>query len=218
MKPFAKHLHALAARIDGLTPRERAILFCTGLVLVWGLTDVLLLRPVEQRRTALAGQMAELRTRTASAEQAVLALSARPDLAAQDRERLAALERELAARMQATAALGERLIDAKDMPRVLEGLLARQPGLRLAGLQTLAPEPIGRAPDDAAASAAFYRHGVELVMEGSYAGLTRYLEGLERAPLGVLWGRMELDAGDHPRLRLTLVVYTLSENRAWLTI
>lgn len=208
-------LQALSARIDALTVRERVILFVTGLVLVWGLGDALLLGPAQRQRTALAEQLTELSARAGSAQQSLETLAGRPDKPAEARRRRAALEREVDIRLKATAALRGHLVEARDMPRVLEGLLARQPGLRLVALKTLAPEPIAQLAEG---SAAYYRHGVALTLEGGYTALTSYLRGLEQAPLGVLWASADLDASDHPHLRLTLVVYTLSENTTWLKV
>jgi MSHA biogenesis protein MshJ len=267
MKHLAQPLQALSARINALTPRERVILFVTGLVLVWGLTDTLLLGPGQRQREALSGQLAELGHRATAAQQALDTLVSRPDKPAEARQRRDALAREVDTRLQATAALRGHLVNARDMPRVLESLLARHPGLRLVSLKTLAPKPIAQ-PTGASADigeAAYYRHGVELTLEGGYAALTGYLRGLEgaagarsRGPAcgdatvevangacptaslspatgshlaaqgtappcagaaqGVLWASADLDASDHPHLRLTLVLYTLSENRTWLKV
>lgn len=215
MKTLSQPLQTLFARIDALTPRERVVLFITGLVLVWGLADSLLLGPGQRQREALSGQLAELSARAGSAQQTLQTLAGRPDKPAEARQRHATLQRELDIRLEATAALRGHLVDARDMPRVLEGLSVRQPGLRLVALKTLAPEPVAQPAEG---PAPYYRHGVELTLEGGYTALTSYLRGLEQAPLGVLWASADLDASDHPRLRLSLRLYTLSENRTWLKV
>lgn len=223
MKPsglLPRPLRALAARVDALTPRERVILFVTGLVLVWGLADTLLLGPGQRQRQELSRQLAELGQRATVAQQALDSLANRPDRQAEATRRRDALRQEVTTRLQAAATLRGHLVEARDMPRVLENLLARQPGLRLVSLKTLTPEPLTPATGGEADSgdAAYFRHGVELTLEGGYAALTDYLRGLEQAPLGVLWARADLDASEHPQLRLTLLLYTLSENRTWLKV
>lgn len=220
MKRLSQPLQALSGRIDALSPRERVILFVTGLVLVWGLADTLLLGPGQRQREDLSRQLAELGSRATAAQQALDALASRPDRQAEARQRRDALQREVETRLQATATLRSHLVRPRDMPRVLESLLASQPGLRLVALKTLAPEPVAQpagAPDGTG-EPAYYRHGVELTLEGGYAALTRYLQELEQAPMGVLWARADLDASDHPHLRLTLELYTLSEDRTWLKV
>ena len=58
----------------------------------------------------------------------------------------------------------------------------------------------------------------EITLEGSYQELTAYLERLEQAKPKLLWGSVSLSADDHPRLVLTLTVYSLSLERAWLIV
>ena len=55
-------------------------------------------------------------------------------------------------------------------------------------------------------------------LEGSYQELTAYLERLEAAKPKLLWSSVSLSAEDHPRLVLTLTVYSLSLERAWLIV
>ena len=69
-----------------------------------------------------------------------------------------------------------------------------------------------------AAGAALYKHGVELRLEGDYAALADYLARLENNGQKLLWERVALSAEQHPRLVLTLTVYTLSLERTWLIV
>ena len=59
-----------------------------------------------------------------------------------------------------------------------------------------------------------FRHGVEIVLTGSYFGLLQYLSDLEKLPARLLWGSGELQAEQYPDVRLTLLVYTLSPERS----
>ena len=61
-----------------------------------------------------------------------------------------------------------------------------------------------------------YRHGVELVLEGSFNDLLAYLHALENMPQHVLWGPMGLQVQQYPVSRLTLRLYTVSRQRHWL--
>jgi MSHA biogenesis protein MshJ len=48
--------------------------------------------------------------------------------------------------------------------------------------------------------------------------LHSYLARLEALPWQLFWGKVTLDAGEHPKLRLTLTLHTLSLNKAWLVV
>ncbi len=83
-----------------------------------------------------------------------------------------------------------------------------------------AKQPSAGAP--AAAPAAptplLYRHGVQLVLQGSYLEMIDYLEALEAMPTQLLWGAAALDAGQFPQARLTLTLYTLSLDPKWIAL
>lgn len=77
---------------------------------------------------------------------------------------------------------------------------------------------IGAGALNAAKGFGVYKHGVELVIEGNYADLYAWLEQLEAAPQKMLWGEVRLQVEEHPRTVLSLTVFTLSSDKAWLTI
>lgn len=63
-----------------------------------------------------------------------------------------------------------------------------------------------------------YRHAVELQVEGSYADLLAYLRTLEALPHKLLWGALTLQVEQHPRVLLTLRLYTLSPRASWVEL
>ena len=109
------------------------------------------------------------------------------------------------------------------MNGLLQGLLARQAGLRLISLKTLAPQSIvagttgAKAPakeaQDKPAERVFdlYRHGVEIRLEGSY-------DDLEKLPQRLLWGELVYRVIDYPRAEIRLTLYSLSPDKAWLAL
>jgi MSHA biogenesis protein MshJ len=63
-----------------------------------------------------------------------------------------------------------------------------------------------------------YRHGVEMVLQGTYPELVAYMEALEQLPVQLFWGRAQLDAQNYPEVTLTLTLYTLSLDDQWLKL
>lgn len=205
---------ALMAKIDQLSLRERVILLLLGLALTWAAIDGLLRAPMASRLKQIDQQTEAVSKRIEAADTALTELGRRADPDAGLRQRLAAVRERYQERLDATADLRASLIPAHDMPAVLEGLVAAYPGLRLVGLKNLAPEPVGPAAD----RPALYRHGVELEVEGGYGQLVGFLERAERMPRRPFWDSAELDASRHPKLRLKLRLYTLSQEAAWLAL
>lgn len=117
------------------------------------------------------------------------------------------------------------LVRPEEVNGLLENLLVRQSGLRLLSLKTLAPQsvlPVETPKEGEAKPAArsfdLYRHGVEIRLEGSYTQLQAYLAQLEKLQQKLLWGPLDYRVVDYPRAEMTLTVYTLSPDRAWLAL
>ena len=63
-----------------------------------------------------------------------------------------------------------------------------------------------------------YRHGVEIVLQGSYLDMVSYMAALEALPVQLFWGKASLDAQQYPNSRLTLTLYTLSLDQKWMKL
>ena len=114
------------------------------------------------------------------------------------------------------------LIGPDRMAVVLEQLIGPERGVRLVSLRNLPAAPLldkgdAAAPADKAAEQHVYKHGVEVVVEGSYASLLAYVARLEHQPWQVYWGKTVLSA-DYPKVVVSLTLYTLSLDRAWLVV
>lgn len=215
----------LAARFDGLARRERAMVAAAAIggVLLGGQT--LLVDPVSSRNASLRqdierqrGELAALQVQLVTQE---ALLRADPD--AGKKAEVAALQESLRHADRQLEALEAGLVQPERMNAVLENLLRRHPGLRLVSFKTLPPEPLlePSAKDDAKAPARdfnVFRHGVEIRLEGGFADLHAYVAQLEQGPQKFLWGEMSLAVTEYPKSQLTLVVYTLGSDKAWLAI
>ena len=78
--------------------------------------------------------------------------------------------------------------------------------------------PAQPAGGTAAPAAGIFKHGVELVLQGSYADLSAYLDRIERTPAQMFWARAVLDAEAYPQLTLTVSIFTIGLEAAWLSV
>lgn len=230
----------LAARYDAMLLRER---WLVALAVLGGIVFVaysLFIAPAWTRGQLAERNQAEQRVQLANVQAQLAALQAperHPDVAARaELEDLNGRLGELANRMKA---LESSLVPPERMASLLEEMIGRRSGLRLLSLKTLPVTPLlekknagagdaAGAPGKAGAPAAsgkaagqpggLYKHGVEIRLEGSYHDLAAYLERLEQSKMKLLWGSVDLSAEKHPRLVLTLTVYSLSLDRAWLIV
>ena len=229
MMAFEQRWQALQARYNVWSRRERLLI---AMAMVFGpalMINALWLEPQAVQRKAMqvkvAGQEASINQM--QAEVAALQAQLQQDPDAGKKAELTALAAERAKLDQQIKEFGAALVPPEEMNQLLERLLARQPGLSLVSLKTLAPQSVlGAATDvekkskDKATERVFdlYRHGVELKIEGSYRELQAYVAQLEKLEKRLLWGGLNYRVKDYPRAEVTLTVYTLSPERTWLAL
>ena len=98
------------------------------------------------------------------------------------------------------------------------GATAATPAAAVVKPSSATPTSTPNALPDPSRTAALYRHGVELTIEGSYADVVTYLLAVEAMPQHILWGSLQLKVEQHPKVVVTLHLYTLSQDRNWLEI
>jgi MSHA biogenesis protein MshJ len=206
-----------AERFDSLNLRERAMVSAAVMVALLAFVYTMMLEPELIRQRRAAGAMLQKQSELRALDAQVQALAA---LRSQDperprRERLAQLKSELT-EVQARILAEERRFTAPaQMRAVVEGVLARSRGVALVEMKTLAVTTLAAKE---AKDRLIYRHGVELTVSGSYLDLLAYLRDLEALPTQLYWGALDLDASKYPKLLMKLTVYTLSLERAWLSV
>ena len=219
----------LAARFDALQVRERILVLAGVVVCTWLLYDTLALQPLEARKKRVERQIAESRHNIKLAEAILSAQEPIADADAVKRAYRDALRKQLAEIDQGIQGVQRGLVPPERMGKLLEEMLSRSRGLQLVTLRTL---PVRRVDASAVAPAGkpavkpgvkesertIFQHGFELTLQGSYADVHAYLSQLEKLPWRMFWGRITVSAENHPRLRVTLTVLTLSLNKAWLIV
>jgi MSHA biogenesis protein MshJ len=205
--------------------------FAAVMVAVVALAYTLAIEPQLARQKRLAGAMLQKHSEMKAFEAQVTKLVGGGGLDAgrTERERLARLRAELGA-LEARVTGEERKFTAPSQMRaVMEGLLARNRGVALVEMKTLAVDTVASSVKPAAKPAAtppakpaserlIYRHGVELTVVGSYLELLAYARDLEKLPRQLYWGALALDAASYPKVSMKLTVYTLSLDPTWLSV
>ncbi len=208
---LAPHL----AKVDALSMRERLLLMITASVLIAALWHTMLMQPLEQRASQTRAELTALEGRISDAnrnlEDQILQLA---DGDNEHRTRIASLRKRID---EINATLGNHaaeLIDPAEMARVLEGVLKEQSRLTLVRIRNTTPDSLTADEDPSAVT--FYRHGLEIEVEGSYAACLDYLNAIEALPWRLYWQVLELDVIDYPLNRIRIEVGTLSLDEEWI--
>lgn len=215
MDAFHAKLKPLVAKVDALSLRERLLILVTALVLIAALWHMLLMQPLQQRATETRAELTALEDRISEAnrnlEDQILQLAGGDS---QKRTRIASLRKRID---EINATLGNHaaeLIDPSEMAQVLEGVLKEQSKLTLVRIRNTTPDSLVTNEDPDAVT--FYRHGLEIEVEGSYADCLEYLAAIESLPWRLYWQVLELDVIQYPRNRIRIEVGTLSLDEEWI--
>lgn len=212
---FKAQIAQLVSTIDALSVRERIMILITVLVLIATVWQILLMEPLTRqanaRRTELAALEERIDVANRGLEEQILQIAGGSD---SQRTRIASLQDRI---NEINAILGDHaaeLIDPSEMAQVLEGVLKEQSRLSLVQISNTAPEFL--AASDAEDAVTFYRHGLEIEVEGSYMACLEYLSAIEALPWRLYWQVLELDVIDYPRNRIRIEVSTLSLDEEWI--
>ena len=217
------------ARFDALKPRERAMVFAAGAVVIGWLVFMMVIDNELTRYKRLSADLARQQTTLAQmqTQSAELMRSAAQDPEAAGRARITALKAQLAQFDAELRSMQQGLVPPTRMTRVLEDVLTRNSRVHLVKLKTLPVTAlVGReangepvpAATQGGADRLVYKHGIELTLEGGYLDLLDYLTRLEKLPWQMFWARTRIDASRYPRVQMTVTLYTLSLDEAWLVV
>ena len=227
-------LQQYARKFERLSLRERLMVFGASVLAAVFVIFAVAIDPAQTRSRTLTLQMQNQKEEIATLE------AQRARLAGPGAEGDALLR---ARREEVTRRIGEAddtlkslhksLVPAQRVNLLLHDVLRAEPGVQLVSLRTLPvmpllPEPpqtptSQSAPPPAAAKRDFivgnvYKHGVEITLRGSYVDLYNYLARLEKSAWRMFWSRARLNAESHPRLTMTVTLYTLSLDKAWMEV
>ena len=208
-------------RIDAMSFRERILVFLAVAGVAFSLMFVGLIEPALKRQeqmllnsAALQDEIFSLRKQQASLDP--LHQGGANSELGRLRAQAKAIEQQVKARESGLVAPGK-------MIAVLKILMDEQSGLTLISMETEPGKPVLTTPASVATESpppispadVFYKHGVTMRVQGSYAELTRYVARMEALPLTMQWESAHLDANAHPLIELTLKLNTLSRESTW---
>jgi MSHA biogenesis protein MshJ len=199
----------IAARIDEMNLRQRAMLFATVALLLVALAYAVLIDPVLIRQKGLIERAKRDQSQLAAVRAQIESVLKTQDGQALDPEQVAlrSLEQRVAEVEQALAAKKQGFTAATRLPALLKDLLGQRGEVRLEALRVLPGQPVDTGGE-------LYRHGVEMTLRGGYFELLQYLDALEKLPLQLLWGPLELQVEQYPEVKLVVQVRTLSPRPA----
>lgn len=234
-----QQLKKLQAKIDARAERERAILFVVVAALLVMLALNLVIYPkLKQIRQAQQKHDTNLVMMQTNQQELELVNAGRvADVDAEVKHQIAENRKRLDALREQASKFEQNLVAPEKMNELLEQVLERNKNLKVIALKSYPVENILKVnlPQDVAGTASvaatsspalsanelevgLFRHEVELVFEGNYLDMLSYLKSLEALPQRLYWNKMHLRVVEYPQSRLSLRVFTVSQEKKWLDL
>lgn len=235
----------MSGKFEALNKRERWMVACALLVVVFAVFNSVLISPVLSRQKIMMNELSadQAQIQSLSAQINAFANQAVIDPDASNKQRIVELNTHLKSLDTQLSGLQNTLISPDKMPELLRSLLKKNGKLKLIELKTLPTQNLletetkiatdatatttesNHAQNDATSKqqSPVFKHGVEITVEGKYLDLMNYVSDLEQMPWHVLWSKAALNEEltltiAWPTNRLKLTVYTLNLDKDWLSI
>ena len=218
-----ERIGALIRHVDALSLRERIFVLAAILIVSGAAWEGLLNGPLEARTEAARDSIIATADRLAQLDEAIAIAAAGLDGGIGNRvEMLQSLREAVTAREEELRVFTSDLVDPAQMRLVVEDLIKRQSSLELVRTHNVPAAPLLEVPESENGRASdetnLYLHGLIIELEGSYLDLLAYLESIEQLPWRIFFARLDLESLEHPRLKITLELNTLSLEEEWLGV
>ncbi len=200
-------------QIDALSIRGRVLIFSAAVLFLFIVLDGLLFGPVIAKQKMLYSSIQQ-QNQSVAQVQTQLGKFAAGSGQGLDAESHIVVARRVEEQKAMLGELQTRLIPADKIVYLLEDTLAEHTSLKLISLRTLQADRQHRA--EGSSEVVLFEHHVEVLLQGGYADLMRYLDDLESSSMQVFWKSVVLNVVQYPRSELRLVLYTLSKDATWL--
>ncbi|WP_136681544.1 type II secretion system protein GspM [Neptunomonas sp. XY-337] len=225
-------INQMAERFNGLSTRERVLVFVSVLVILALLLFVVLIEPVMKRSAQIDNQLAAQQRASNARQVQISALSRmlKEDPSIEVRAQIEGLVGQQTELQEIIRERSQYLVAPSEVAPLIEQVLERESGVKLLKFSSLpvqqlqltsaadidTPAAEESAQGEALDIAPVYMHGFEVTLEGDYNGVYAYLLQLESLPQAFFWEQMSYQVAEHPSALVTLRIYTLSISEAWI--
>ncbi len=229
-------LKQIAAKIDGLSLRERAIVFVGIIAILYSVWDTMLLSPLATEQKQLISELnAKNEERLVlNTRMQALIKDAQEDPDAANLAKLKSLRSQLIDVQAGLEDSTANLVTPQEMPKVLESVLYKTGGLTLLKLKSMGVTPLveqdendkkktsAQTPKERKITADnlenAYRHGLRIEFLGDYFTTMDYLKSLEQLEWGFFWDSFSFEISEYPEARAAIEIFTLSLNQEWIGV
>jgi len=222
----------LSKKIDKMSVRERALMLATSLAIVYFSWQSLVVDGITNLKQKLTSNASKMQQQISSLQGQISevsnSLSLDPIVRLEEKIRKTKQENDELQKKLIT--MTEKLIPPREMTSLLRSILDNKE-LVVMHVENIAPIPVlagndkdkdededkKKAAKDAALKFQVYKHGIEIVVTGTFFQIRDFLAEAEKLPWKVLWEELEFSVTKYPIATVRMVIRTLSVNASLLS-
>ena len=222
----------LSKKIDKMSVRERALMLATSLAIVYFSWQSLVVDGITNLKQKLTSNASKMQQQISSLQGQISevsnSLSLDPIVRLEEKIRKTKQENDELQKKLIT--MTEKLIPPREMTSLLRSILDNKE-LVVMHVENIAPIPVlagndkdkdededkKKAATDAALKFQVYKHGIEIVVTGTFFQIRDFLAEAEKLPWKVLWEELEFSVTKYPIATVRMVIRTLSVNASLLS-
>jgi MSHA biogenesis protein MshJ len=216
-----------------MSKRERWMLFGTGLLAIVGLYDTFMLEPIRQQTAVTTGDRIRMQEDIAKTKALIATASTQVSVVKSPvQSEIERLNQAITDQKKSLVDVTNIMVGADEMLPLLKDMLKKHDSIQLVKFESLPPQSFVKnhlqqvetssveAPQISSEISGLddiFQHTISLTIKGSYLAVLSYAEDLKSQHEKLAWENAELKA-DFPVVELTIHLYTLSMQKAWLGI
>jgi MSHA biogenesis protein MshJ len=198
----------IKTKINQRSTRERILLLITGIVAIWiGLFDWVI-SPLSNAKSVLQEEKLNIKQQYEGTYRELLVLQEKIKSHSQSNQSPEVLQLELllAKNNEKLGILQKKLMPPKQVPFLLEKMVADFAGLRLIKLESLPFKD----------NTVLHHQRIRIMLSGRYADLLAYMKKLETLNYPIWWEELEYKIIKFPQAQIVLTVYILTQQENWI--
>lgn len=211
-----KTWHKIADSIDARSGRER-LLLTSVIVIILYITAFYIIQPKLIEKQIIAGNdINTYQSLTAKRSLAIhqIVTDQKNDTNTSMLQNIQRLKEKIKKIETNGGDLSNSFVDPEEMTAFIKSIL-REQKLRILRLENSPPETIASKNKN---GADIYKHDLYIEISGRYQDHIRFLKKLEGLPWNIFWSELHLRADKPGKSTVSLALYTLNFNPAWLEI
>ncbi len=219
---YKKIYYDLSVKVDQLSIRERILVLITSLCVVFLLWQVLIFDQINYLKDKISSNASKMQQQISNLQGQITQVSTTLSLDPVVRleEQIKKLYKENEELKSKLFGMKEKLISPAQMMLILKNILDNK-NLEVISLKNLPPvsvltnlEEKDQEEENEESKLTFkvYKHGLEIVLNGSFFQVRDFLLEAERLPYKLLWEELEFAITEYPLARVKIVIRALSVN------